>query len=68
MLEEFPTLPEGRLEKLEGLEQLRALEHGYKIRCVPVDYAGRANMSGIDCPDDIARAEALIALHGELLP
>lgn len=68
MLEKFPKLPEGKFEKLEGLEQLRVLEHGYKIRCVPVDYKGRASMSGVDSPEDIARAEALIAKHGELLP
>lgn len=68
MLEKFPTLPEGKFEKLEGLEQLRVLEHGYKIRCVPVDYAGRASMSGVDSPEDILRAETLIAKHGELLP
>ncbi|MDD3029071.1 MAG: 3-deoxy-manno-octulosonate cytidylyltransferase [Alphaproteobacteria bacterium] len=68
MLETFPSLPEGTYEKLEGLEQLRVLEHDFKIKCVPVDYAGRANMSGIDSPEDIARAEALIAQHGELAP
>ena len=33
-LDIFTTLPEGKLEKLEALEQLRALEHGYKIKCV----------------------------------
>jgi len=68
MLEKFVTLPEGPFEALEGLEQLRVLEHGYKIRCVPVSYRGRANMSGIDSPEDILRAEALIAKHGELVP
>ncbi|MEJ0063359.1 MAG: manno-octulosonate cytidylyltransferase [Alphaproteobacteria bacterium] len=68
MLDKYVTLPEGYYEKLEGLEQLRVLEHGYKIRCVPVDYRGRASMSGVDSPEDIARAEALIAKHGELLP
>ncbi|MFA4993895.1 MAG: manno-octulosonate cytidylyltransferase [Bdellovibrionales bacterium] len=67
MLEKFPLLSEGKFEKLEGLEQLRLLEHGYKIRCIPVDYAGRANMSGVDSPEDITRAEALIVKHGELL-
>lgn len=68
MLERFGDLPEGYFERLEGLEQLRILENGYMIRCVPVDYKGRANMSGVDSPEDIARAEALIAKHGELLP
>jgi len=67
MLERFGSLPEGAFEALEGLEQLRVLEHGYKIRCVPVSYAGRANMSGIDSPEDVVRAEALIAKHGELV-
>ncbi len=68
MLEEFGKLPEGTFEALEGLEQLRVLENGYKIKCVPVDYAGRASMSGVDSPEDVTRAEALIAKHGELLP
>jgi 3-deoxy-manno-octulosonate cytidylyltransferase (CMP-KDO synthetase) len=34
---------------------------------VKVDYQGRASMSGIDSPEDIKHAEALIATHGELL-
>jgi len=33
-LDAFTKLPEGKLEKLEALEQLRALEYGYKIKCV----------------------------------
>jgi 3-deoxy-manno-octulosonate cytidylyltransferase (CMP-KDO synthetase) len=67
MLEKYIQLPESKFEKLEGLEQLRLLENGYTIRCVPVDFKGRANMSGIDSPEDIIRAEELIAKHGELL-
>lgn len=67
MLEKYIRLPESHFEKLEGLEQLRLLENGYTIRCVPVDFKGRANMSGIDSPQDVARAEELIAKHGELL-
>lgn len=67
MLETFVTLPKGEFEELEGLEQLRTLEHGYRIQCVPVDYQGRANASGVDSPQDIERVEALIAKHGELL-
>ena len=66
MLEKFIHLPESKFEQLEGLEQLRILEYGYTIRCVPVDYKGRASMSGVDSPQDIARAEALIAQYGEL--
>ena len=33
-LDTFTKLPEGKLEKMEALEQLRALEYGYKIKCV----------------------------------
>jgi 3-deoxy-manno-octulosonate cytidylyltransferase (CMP-KDO synthetase) len=60
MLELFVDLPQGRYEKLEGLEQLRVLEHGYRIGCVVVDYAGRPSMSGVDSAEDIVRAERLI--------
>jgi 3-deoxy-manno-octulosonate cytidylyltransferase (CMP-KDO synthetase) len=67
MLEKYINLSESKFEKLEGLEQLRLLENGFTIRCVPVDFKGRANMSGIDSPEDILRAEELIAKHGELL-
>lgn len=67
MLQNYAALPEGHYERLEGLEQLRVIEHGYDIRCVPVDYKGRANMSGVDSPEDVTRAENLIARHGELL-
>ncbi|HHT0593492.1 TPA: 3-deoxy-manno-octulosonate cytidylyltransferase [Legionella anisa] len=67
MLEKYITLPESTFEKMEGLEQLRILENGYTLRCIPVDYKGRANMSGIDSPEDVVRAEALITQHGELL-
>ncbi len=66
-LEKFIHLAESHFEKLEGLEQLRLLENDFKIRCVPVDYQGRASMSGVDSAEDITRAEALILQHGELL-
>ncbi len=67
MLENYVNLPESKFEVLEGLEQLRLLENGYTLRCVPVDFRGRPNMSGVDSPEDIVRAEELIAKHGELL-
>ncbi len=47
-LEEFAALPETPLERTEGLEQLRALEHGRRIRVVPVDRAP----PGIDTRED----------------
>ena len=60
MLDAYATLPEGKFEKLEGLEQLRLIENGYDLRCVPVDYRGRPAMSGVDSPEDVERAEALL--------
>ncbi len=65
MLEKYTTLLESRYERLEGLEQLRLLENGYTIRCVPVDANGYMSGLGIDSPEDIARAETLLATHGE---
>lgn len=50
-LEKFVTLPQGCLERAESLEQLRALENGYKIRVNSTNY----QTVGVDQPDDIAR-------------
>lgn len=62
-LERFVHLEESFYEKLEGLEQLRLLENGYKIRCVEVDYENKANMSGVDSLEDIKRTEELLKEH-----
>lgn len=61
MLQKYVTLTPTHYEKLEGLEQLRLLENSYHIRAVPVDYQGKPSMSGIDTPEDVKRAEKLIA-------
>jgi 3-deoxy-manno-octulosonate cytidylyltransferase (CMP-KDO synthetase) len=37
-LKVFTKLPEGVLEKIEALEQLRAIEHGYRIKVVETPY------------------------------
>ena len=44
----YPDLPVGPLERAERLEQLRALENGYKIRVVETDY----DALGVDTPED----------------
>ncbi|MBF0436406.1 MAG: 3-deoxy-manno-octulosonate cytidylyltransferase [Magnetococcales bacterium] len=44
----FAALPPTDLEQCEGLEQLRALEHGYRIRVVPTDHAA----IGVDTMED----------------
>ena len=46
----FPAMPQAPLEKLESLEQLRALEHGHVIAVAEVDYTGH----GIDTPEQYA--------------
>jgi len=53
------------LEETEGLEQLRLLENGLKIRVLKVDYRGRTHAS-IDSYDDVRFAEDIIANEGEL--
>lgn len=65
-LRTYVSLPESRLETLEKLEQLRALENGMPIHIVPVDYQGREHL-GVDSPEDLERAEAIIDQYGELL-
>lgn len=61
------ALPPTPLELAEGLEQLRALEHGLSVRVVEVDLRGRTTIA-IDDPADVARVEAAIAAEGELVP
>lgn len=65
-LNEFCSLPAGRLEETEKLEQLRALEHGIPIRIVVVDYQGRSHHS-VDRPEDIVEVEEAIRREGELV-
>lgn len=60
-LERFCTLPEGRYEALEGLEQLRMLEAEMHVHTVKVEVEAGAIHSGIDTPEDLARAEAFLA-------
>lgn len=67
VLAQFCTLPESHYEALEGLEQLRLLEHNIPIDTVNITIADGAIQSGIDSPEDITRAEAHIAQHGEIL-
>ena len=56
-LDRFVFLPPGRLEMLERLEQLRALEAGMRIDAVRVDTVPL----GVDTPADLDRARALLA-------
>ncbi|HTA51211.1 MAG TPA: hypothetical protein VK757_00415, partial [Candidatus Acidoferrum sp.] len=51
-LMKFAALPMGALEKVEKLEQLRALEHGYVIKVV----RSVAPSLEVDTAEDLARA------------
>lgn len=60
------ALPETPLERVEKLEQLRALEQGMPIQVVLVDYRGRTHGS-VDNPSDVLEVERIIEQEGELV-
>lgn len=53
---EFAHLGPSRLEVLEGLEQLRALDYGFTIRVSRVDFS----IIEVNTPDDLERAEEVL--------
>ena len=57
-LERWVALPPSKLESIEGLEQLRALENGWEIHVV----VGPATERGVDVPDDLRRVEPLLRM------
>jgi 3-deoxy-manno-octulosonate cytidylyltransferase (CMP-KDO synthetase) len=54
----------GPLEEEEGLEQLRFLEMGEGVLCVPVEARGRPFWE-VNNPGDVPRVEAMLAALGE---
>ena len=56
----FPTLPPTPLEQAEQLEQLRAVEHGYRIKVLETPY----DTVGVDTPEDLKRVEQLLKGQG----
>ncbi len=52
----FSSMPQTPLENIEDLEQLRALENGYKIKVVITDY----NTVSVDVPEDIEKVTKII--------
>jgi 3-deoxy-manno-octulosonate cytidylyltransferase (CMP-KDO synthetase) len=55
----FSGLPAGSLESAEKLEQLRALEFGYKIKVVETIH----DSVEVDAPEDIQKVERMIKLR-----
>ncbi len=53
---EFTRLPRGPLEQIESLEQLRALEHGHKIRIVETLFDSQE----VDTPEDLEKVRAIM--------
>jgi 3-deoxy-manno-octulosonate cytidylyltransferase (CMP-KDO synthetase) len=51
------ALPQTPLERIESLEQLRALEHGHRIRVVATPYTSVS----VDTPEDLERVRRLAA-------
>ena len=52
----YSNLKKGPLEEAERLEQLRALENGFKIRVVETGYESL----GVDTPEDLQRVSAIV--------
>jgi len=59
----YSAWPEGALERLEGLEQLRFLERGRAVLCVKVEARGRQFWE-LNNPSDVPRLEAMLAAMG----
>ena len=56
----FVALPEGEWERFEKLEQLRALEYGYRIKVVLTDH----DSIEVDTAEDLQRVETFIRSTG----
>ncbi len=57
-LSTYPKLTQGLLERAESLEQLRALEHGFKIKVLITD---RKIVSGVDTEQDLEKIRQLLS-------
>ncbi|KYZ76382.1 3-deoxy-manno-octulosonate cytidylyltransferase [Anaerosporomusa subterranea] len=53
----YASLPPTLLEQTESLEQLRALDHGYRIKVLKTDH----RFIGVDTPEDLERVNEIYA-------
>jgi 3-deoxy-manno-octulosonate cytidylyltransferase (CMP-KDO synthetase) len=58
---ELTALSPMSYEKAESLEQLRWLQHGYKIHCAETSYKS----IGVDTPDDVDRVSEILLTMGK---
>lgn len=56
VLRRYAELPESPLERAESVDMLRLLEHGIKVRAVPLPYRSY----GVDRPQDIETVERIL--------
>lgn len=52
----FSKLPQTPLERIESVDMLRAIEHGYKIKAVVTE----EEIYGVDTPEDLLRVESIM--------
>ena len=62
-LRAYADWPEGKLEKWEGLEQLRFMENGTAVQCVEVEARDRVFWE-LNNPVDVARIEKVLKSQG----
>ena len=62
LLLEFADMPQTPLERIEGLEQLRVLENGFKIKVVETDY----DSISVDNPEDLEVVKKIINSRMEM--
>ncbi|XP_024029126.1 3-deoxy-manno-octulosonate cytidylyltransferase, mitochondrial [Morus notabilis] len=55
-LRKYPELSSTPLQEEEDLEQLKILEHGYKMKVIKVDHEAH----GVDTPEDVDKIESLM--------
>lgn len=56
----FTSLEPTPLEQIEGLEQLRALEHGFRVKVIETDH----QPTNVDTLGDLERVKRIIREHG----
>ena len=59
VLEKICALPPSSLEQAESLEQLRWLEHGYRIRCIETGFDSHC----VDSPEDVEKVIRLMKIR-----